>query len=343
VVLLLWVGFFAWVLIGIGLDLVAHRGAHSTVRTRQALLWTGFWIVQALCFAFAIHEIYESQISGFGIQPDASTTGMDAVWMYLAGYVTEKSLSLDNVVVIALILGYFRVPSELHHRVLFWGVIGAIVLRLAMIVAGTVLIRELAWITYVFGALLIVSAARMLAIQDDHLEPEKHMMVRAVERLLPVHDAFVGDRILVRRAGRIHLTRLAIVLVLVESSDLVFAVDSIPAIFAITTDPFIVATSNIFAILGLRSLFFAIAPLLDRFHYLRASLVFLLGLIGVKLSLAHHVEIPPVATLASILGVIGVGALASLIASGTSGRRARRGTETATTRGAALEGPPRKR
>jgi tellurite resistance protein TerC len=188
-------------------------------------------------------------------------------------------------------------------------------MRFVMIVAGAALIHQFTWITYVFGAFLIVSAARMLVASDDHLEPEKNAFVRLAERLFPVHDHFHGHHFFIDVNGKRHATRLFVVLVLVEGSDLIFAVDSIPAIFAITTEPFIVVTSNVFAILGLRSLYFALAPLMDRFRYLKMSLVFLLGFVGVKLVLAHHFEISPVATLGAIVGIVTVGALASVVAS----------------------------
>jgi len=207
------------------------------------------------------------------------------------------------------------VPLSYQHRVLFWGVLGALVLRFVMIVAGAALIHQFTWITYIFGAFLILSAARMLVASDDHLEPEKNAFVRIAERLFPVHDHFHGHHFFIDVNGRRHATRLFIVLVLVESSDVIFAIDSIPAIFAITTEPFIVVTSNVFAILGLRSLYFALAPLMDRFRYLKLSLVFLLGFVGVKLVLAHHVDISPVATLGAIVGIVAVGALASVYAS----------------------------
>jgi tellurite resistance protein TerC len=313
--ILLWVGFFALVLIGVSLDLGVFNRTPRVIRTREAFAWTGFWIALALTFTIAVYYIYELNLEGFGIQTMADLTGKDAVFLFLAGYLTEYSLSLDNIVVIALVFSYFRVPLAYQHRVLFWGVLGALVMRFVMIVAGAALIHQFTWITYVFGAFLIVSAARMLVASEDHLEPEKNAFVRFAERLFPVHDHFHGHHFFIDVNGKWHATRLFVVLVLVESSDLIFAVDSIPAIFAITTEPFIVVTSNVFAILGLRSLYFALAPLMDRFRYLKLSLVFLLGFVGVKLVLSHHVEISPVATLGAIIGIVAVGALASIVAS----------------------------
>ncbi len=313
--ILLWIGFFALVLIGVSLDLGVFNRTPRVIRTREAFAWTGFWIALALTFTIAVYYIYELNLEGFGIQSMADLAGKDAVFLFLAGYLTEYSLSLDNIVVIALVFSYFRVPLAYQHRVLFWGVLGALVMRFVMIVAGAALIHQFTWITYVFGAFLIISAARMLVASEDHLEPEKNAFVRFAERLFPVHDHFHGHHFFIEVNGKRFATRLFIVLVLVESSDLIFAVDSIPAIFAITTEPFIVVTSNVFAILGLRSLYFALAPLMDRFRYLKLSLVFLLGFVGVKLVLSHHVEISPVATLGAIIGIVAVGALASVVAS----------------------------
>jgi tellurite resistance protein TerC len=313
--ILLWVGFFVLVLVGVSLDLGVFNRTPRVIRTREAFAWTGFWIALALTFTIAVYYIYELNLEGFGIQSMADLAGKDAVFLFLAGYLTEYSLSLDNIVVIALVFSYFRVPLAYQHRVLFWGVLGALVMRFVMIVAGAALIHQFTWITYIFGAFLIVSAARMLVASEDHLEPEKNAFVRYAERLFPVHDHFHGHHFFIDVNGKRYATRLFIVLVLVESSDLIFAVDSIPAIFAITTEPFIVVTSNVFAILGLRSLYFALAPLMDRFRYLKLSLVFLLGFVGVKLVLAHHVDISPVATLGAIIGIVAVGALASVVAS----------------------------
>lgn len=322
--LALWLGFFLLVLLGLFLDLgVLHRTPRS-LKPREALGWTAFWIVQALGFSAVVYWIYDSQYQGFGIQLDASVAGKEAVWLYLASYLTEKSLSLDNVVVMALIFSDFRIPLALQHRVLLWGVLGAIVLRILMIVCGVALIRELAWITYAFGALLIVSALRLLRAEEDRFEPEKSLMARVAGKVFPLTSDLERDRFLVRRDGRIHLTRLALVLVLVEGSDVMFAVDSIPAVLAITPDPFLVATSNIFAILGLRSLYFAIAPLMERFHHLKSSLVVLLGFVGVKLLLAHHVAIPPALTLVVIAAILSMGVALSVV---TDRRALRRGQD----------------
>ncbi len=330
-----WIAFLVLVLAGVTLDLGVFNKTPRVPRTREALAWTGFWVTLALSFAVLVYYIYELNWTGVGITSN-DWSGSEAVTLFLTGYLIEYSLSLDNIVVIALIFTHFRVPLAYQHRVLFWGVLGALVLRFTLIVIGAALIAQFAWITYVFGGFLIYSAARMLVATEDELEPEKNVFVRLAERFFPVHDAFHGHRFFISMNGRRYATRLFIVLLLVESSDVIFAVDSIPAIFAITTEPFIVFTSNVFAILGLRSLYFALAPLMDRFRYLKMSLVFLLAFVGVKLIVAHHLHIPPPLTLAVILGIISVGAVASVIASAAETRAAARPGELESLAGVSL-------
>jgi tellurite resistance protein TerC len=318
---LFWIAFLVLILVGVTLDLGVFNKTPHVPRTREALGWTGFWVPLAMAFAVLVYYIYENNWTGIGITAN-DWTGAEAVTLFLTGYLVEYSLSLDNIVVIALIFTHFRVPLAYQHRVLFWGVLGALVLRFTLIVAGAALITRFWWVTYIFGGFLIFSAARMLVASEDELEPEKNVFVRLAERFFPVHDHFHGHQFFVEMSGRRYATRLFIVLLLVESSDVIFAVDSIPAIFAITTEPFIVFTSNVFAILGLRSLYFALAPLMDRFRYLKMSLVFLLAFVGVKLIVAHHVHIPPPVTLAAILGILAVGGVASVIASAAENRAA---------------------
>jgi tellurite resistance protein TerC len=318
---LFWIAFLVLVLVGVTLDLGVFNKTPRVPRTREALGWTGFWVTLALGFAVLVYYIYEYDWTGIGITSN-DWSGAEAVTLFLTGYLIEYSLSLDNIVVIALIFTHFRVPLAYQHRVLFWGVLGALVMRFTLIVIGAALIARFWWITYVFGGFLIFSAARMLVATEDELEPEKNVFVRLAERFFPVHDHFHGHHFFISTNGRRYATRLFIVLLLVESSDVIFAVDSIPAIFAITTEPFIVFTSNVFAILGLRSLYFALAPLMERFRYLKVSLVFLLAFVGVKLIVAHHVHIPPPVTLAAILGIISVGAVASVLASAAEKRAA---------------------
>ena len=309
----IWVGFVLFILVVLALDLgVFHRHAH-VVSTTEALVWTSIWISLALAFNLAVYFMYEHHWLGIGAGGDLSCKR--AALQFFTGYLIEKSLSLDNIFVIALIFAYFGVPLAYQHRVLFWGVLGAIVMRAAMIAAGAALIQRFTWISYVFGALLLVTAIKMLIARHDNLEPDKNLLFRFVRRHFTITSDFQGSHFFGRVDGRRAVTPLFLVLVLVESSDVLFAVDSVPAIFAVTRDPFLVFTSNIFAILGLRSLYFALAALMTRFRYLQMSLVFLLAFVGVKMVLAHHYPIPTPVSLAVITGILLVGVVASVIGS----------------------------
>ena len=315
---LLWVGFFALVLACLALDLGVFNRGPRIVRSREAFVWTGVWVTLAVCFSAAIYYSFEPTHVGVAAKGYPQSAS-EAVQMYFTAWLVEYSLSLDNIVVIALIFTQFAVPLSLQHRVLFWGVLGAIVMRFGFIAAGSALLAELDWIRYVFGALLMLAAARILFGKDEGLAPEKNLWVRIARRIVPVHDHFDGPAFFVRHDGHLHATRLFIVLLLVEGSDLLFAVDSIPAALAITSDSFLVFTSNIFAVMGLRSLYFAIAPLIERFRYLKMSLVFLLGFVGAKIIIHDHVEIPSGTTLAVIAATIVLGAIASFLRPGGGG------------------------
>jgi tellurite resistance protein TerC len=220
---------------------------------------------------------------------------------------------MDNIFVIAMIFSFFGVPDRYQHRVLFWGVLGALVLRGVMIGAGAVLIQRFSWMTYVLGAILILTALRMAVSHHEDIHPDQNPLVRLARRFYPVSSDFEGEKLFTQLNGRRAMTPLMVVLLVVESSDVVFAVDSIPAIFAITTDPFLVFTSNALAILGLRSLYFALAGMIRKFYYLKISLVAILGYVGVKMILAHHLHIPTLATLAVIVATLAIGILASLL------------------------------
>ncbi len=290
--IVLWLAFLVIVIGLLALDLgVLNRKAH-VISTPEALGWTAIWVILALVFNVAVYYLYEHHLLGIGAELGHELNGRQAALLFFTGYLVEKSLSLDNIFVIALIFAYFRVPAMYQHRVLFWGILGALVLRGAMILAGAALIRRFDWIIYVFGALLILTAVKMLVARHDNLEPNKNPLVKLARRLYPVSPDFEGSRFFTRLEGRRAVTPLFLVLLVVESSDVLFAVDSIPAIFAVTTDPFIVFTSNVFAILGLRSLYFVLAGIMDKFRYLKMSLVFLLAYIGVKMLLSHHYPIP---------------------------------------------------
>ena len=310
--LLIWTGFILFVLAMLALDLgVFHRKAH-VVTMREALGWSAVWVALGLAFTAFVYFGYQNQWLGLGSGVDAAdglvNNGRSAAIKYLTGYVVEKSLSVDNVFVIAMIFAFFAVPAIYQHRVLFWGVLGALVMRGLMIAVGAALIARFHWVLYLFGAFLLLTGIKMLAIKAGHTDLNRNLAVRLTRRLFPVTARFHGEHFVVRagsdashesalpggpaeedeavdraRPGTLMLTPLALALVMVETADLVFAVDSIPAIFAITADPFLVFTSNVFAILGLRSLYFALAGLIDRFAYLKVSLAVVLIMVGSKM------------------------------------------------------------
>lgn len=309
----IWAGFVAMIVSFLALDLgVFHRRAH-VVGVREAFAWTTVWVVMAMGFTIAIYYMYGHHWLGVGLEIGHELSGRQAAEQFLTGYIIEKSLSLDNVFVIALIFSYFGVPAAYQHRVLFLGIIGALVMRGAMIAAGAALLQRFDWVAYVFGLFLLATAVKMLIVRHDNLEPERNVLVRLARRLLAVSDRLEGDRFFARVNGRWVATPLFLVLLLVESTDVLFAVDSVPAIFAVTRDPFLVFTSNVFAILGLRSLYFALAGAMSRFRYLKMSLVFVLAFVGVKMLLSHHHVIPTIVSLAFILGILAVGIVASLV------------------------------
>ena len=309
-----WAGFLAFVLGLLALDLgVFHREVRA-IRTGEALAWAAFYVTLALAFNVLVFFLYERNWLGVGISVGHPLDGRTAALQFLTGYLLEQSLSLDNVFVIALIFSYFRVPLAYQHRVLFWGILGALVMRGAMIGLGAALITRFDWVIYVFGGILILTAVRMLLAGNEEPDPEKSPVIRLARRIYPVTPELHGERFFVQLNGARAATPLFLVLLMVESSDVLFAVDSIPAIFAVTQDPFLVFTSNVFAILGLRNLYFAIAPLLNRFKYLKQSLVFILAFVGVKMILAHTQPIPTITSLSVIIGILGVGILASALA-----------------------------
>jgi tellurite resistance protein TerC len=309
----LWTGFILLVIALLALDLgVFHRRLHA-VSAKEALLWSGFWIMLALAFNVFVYFAYENHWLGLDL-PGTEPDGRVAAGAFFTGYVVEKSLSLDNVFVIAVILSSFHVPAPYQHRLLFWGILGALVMRGAMILAGAALIHRFDWILYIFGAFLIITAARM-AFARHQTQVKSSAIIRLAQRLLPVTDQFDGARFIARTDGRLMFTPMALALVAVESADVTFALDSIPAIFAITLDPFLVFTSNVFAILGLRALFFALADILDRFRYLKVSLAVLLALVGVKMLFRDVLaDVPGLIyyTLAAIAVVLGAGVLVSI-------------------------------
>lgn len=294
----LWIGFNAFVLFMLALDLgVFHRKAH-VVSFREAIAWTVTWVGLALLFSLGVAH--------FG--------GSEKAVEFLTGYVIEYSLSVDNIFVFALLFSYFAVPAQYQHRVLFWGILGALVMRATMIGAGTLLITKFAWIIYVFGAFLILTGIKMIVKKEEEIHPERNPVVRWFKKLMPVTSGYRGDKFFIIENGVRHATPLFVVLLLVEVSDLIFAVDSIPAIFAVTKDPFIVYTSNVFAILGLRSLYFALAGVMDKFHYLKIGLGVVLSFVGMKMLLGHtEWKIDTHFSLAVIVTILLTSVVASLI------------------------------
>ncbi|NNJ65238.1 MAG: TerC family protein [Xanthomonadales bacterium] len=309
--LTVWALFLAFILGMVALDLgVFHREPRAPT-IREAVGWTVVWVVLALAFNGVVFVLYENDYTWAGMST-GHIGGAQAASQYLLGYVLEKSLSLDNVFVIAMIFAYFGVPTEHQHRVLFWGILGAVVLRGLMITLGVALIHRFDWITYAFGLLLFYTAVRMMLLRHESLEPGRNALVRAAQRWVPVSDELHGSRFFVRLDGRLVATPLLLTLLLVESSDIMFAVDSIPAVFAVTQDPFIVFTSNIFAILGLRSLYFVLAIYMERFRYLKHALVFVLAYVGVKMILHTHYHVHEFVSMAIIFGILAVGVAASI-------------------------------
>ena len=310
-----WAGFLALIAFFLLLDLGVFHKKDEVVTGKSALRWTVIWFVVAMLFNGVVYLAYERHL--FGLGEGTTTTGRDASVQFFTGYIVEQSLSLDNIFVIALVFRFFKVPQKLQHRVLFWGILGAIVLRVTMIVAGAALITRFSATTYVFGAILLYTSVKMgLSKGDDDFDPEDSRLVKLARKLLPISDKLDGRHFFTHVDGKRLATPLFLVLLVVEGTDVVFAVDSIPAVFGVTTDPFIVFTSNIFAILGLRSLYFALASLLRDFAYLKHSLVVVLGFVGIKMLIAGppiSFHISALVSLGVILVVLGLGILASIL------------------------------
>lgn len=327
----------------LALDLgIFHRKAHI-VSAKEAVIWSAVWLSMGLSFSVFVYFAYSNQWFGLGTMVDAvdrlTNGGAAATEKYLTGYILEKSLSVDNIFVIAVIFGFFAVPPIYQHRVLFWGILGALLLRGLMIVVGAKLIAEFHWILYLFAVFLILTATKMLFLKNDQTDPNRNIIVRLTRRLFPVTARFHGEHFVVRagapasyesefpgaptvpdevvdkaRPGTLLLTPLALALVMVETTDIIFAIDSIPAIFAITSDPFLVFTSNVFAILGLRSLYFALAGMVTKFRYLKVSLALILMIVGVKMLLAEWLKL----TLGEHFNLYLLALIFSILAAGVS-------------------------
>jgi len=297
--MLIWTGFIALILLLIGLDLGVLNKRPHRVSTSEALRWTALWVSLSLMFSLFIYYAYSGNWLGREV---GGISGREAVVTYLTGYLVEQSLSIDNVFVIVVIFNYFNIPQENQHRVLFWGIVGAIIFRGIMIGLGAILIENISWIIYLFGIILLYAAYKMYQSGDQEpLNPEDNPTIRLIKRFIPVTSSFQGNHFFILEGGRRVATPLFVALMVVETTDIVFAFDSIPAIFGITTDSFLVFTSNIFAILGLRSLYFVLAAFIDKFTYLKYSLIAILAFIGVKMLLSHLVHLPTWTSLAFIL------------------------------------------
>ena len=293
----LWGGFFVLIVAMLVLDLgVLHRKSHVIIM-REALLMSAFWIGLAMVFNIAIWL----------------WMGSEKALEFTAAFIMEKSLSVDNLFVFVLVFGYFCVPSQYHHRVLFWGIIGALVFRGIFILLGIAILDSFHFVIYIFGAILIFTAVKMVIQRNREICPDDNIAVRLFRRVIPVTEEFEGERFLVRKAGILMATPLLVTLVFIEATDVMFALDSIPAVLAITTDPFIVYTSNAFALLGLRSLYFVLASAVPAFRYLKYGLAAILGFVGIKMMLSDYLHLPVIVSLGIIVAILTISIATSII------------------------------
>lgn len=303
----IWIAFNLFILAMLALDLgVFHRSSRA-LPLKEAVGWVSAWVTLALLFNVGVYYFWDNAF------PESSYTQGAAALLFLTGYLIELSLSVDNLFVIALIFSSFAVPPAYQHRVLFWGILGALVMRGTMIVGGATLIKQFHWIIYIFGAFLLFTGLKMLLHKEKEFHPEDSHLIRLLRKVLPVTAKYEGEHFFVRRAGVLMATPLFLVLVLIEVTDLVFAVDSIPAIFGITTDPFLVYASNVFAILGLRSLYFVLATFMGLFLYLKPALSTILIFVGTKMLVADYIKIPPMVSLGVVVSILAFAVIMSVI------------------------------
>lgn len=305
--MIIWIAFLALVIISLILDLGVFNKNPHVISTKEASVWTTIWVSCAFAFSAVVYAAFQN---GWVSNP-TGLTPTNAVIKYLTGYLIELSLSVDNIFVIALIFSSFAIPRKYQHEVLFYGVLGAIIFRAIMIIFGVALINKFDWIVYVFGAFLIFTAIKMLFHKNEEIHPKDSIIYKWIRKIYPVTREVVGDHFFIKKRGIRFATPLFVALVIIEFTDIFFAVDSIPAILAITADPFIVFTSNILAIMGLRSMFFLVAGMLDKFKYINYSLVVILGFVGVKMIISHHVDLPEWLSLSVIVVALTTGILAS--------------------------------
>jgi tellurite resistance protein TerC len=311
-----WLGFFAFVAVLLALDLgVLHRSPQAP-SLKSATYWTIAWMALGFSFTGFVYLMYEHAWLGATLIDPSTNPGVDAAIMFVSAYLLEYALSVDNIFVISLLFHSFRVPVKYQHRVLFWGIMGAIVFRLVMLAGGAYLANKFDWIFYVFGAYLAFQGVKLLRPEgEEDGSQEKSLAVRMLRRVVRIVDGDHGGQFSVRIDGKFALTTTAVCLVSIELTDIVFALDSIPAVLSVSKDIFIMVTSNIFAILGLRSLYFVLAGAMDKFKYLKIALAILLIVIGAKMVLHGHVHIPHAVSLGVIAGIIGAGVLASVLSS----------------------------
>jgi tellurite resistance protein TerC len=309
-----WLGFFAFVAVLLALDLgVLHRKA-KTPTIRSAAYWTAGWMALGLSFTGFVYLMYEHAWLGATLVEPSEHPGTDASIMFVSAYLLEYALSVDNIFVISLLFHSFRVPSKYQHRVLFWGIMGAIVFRLIMLAGGAYVANKFDWVFYVFGAYLAYQGLKLLKPESEEEEShDKSLAVRTLRRFVPIVDGDHGGHFVVQHNGRRALTTVAVCLVSIELTDIVFALDSIPAVLSVSKDIFIMVTSNIFAIMGLRSLYFVLAGAMDKFKYLKIALAVLLIVIGAKMIAHNHIHVPHAVSLAIIAGIIGAGVALSIL------------------------------
>lgn len=307
--MLVWASFIALIVVFLALDLGVFNKEDHVIRTKEASLWTALWVSIALGFSGVIYWLFSDGLIG---NPTNLTPGT-AVMKYITGYLIELSLSIDNVFVIAVIFSSFGIPPKYQHRVLFWGILGAIVFRAIMIVFGVALINRFDWIIYVFGVFLLYTAYKMLKSEGTQFNPKTSFVFRQINKIFPVTTAIQGHSFIVRRMGVKAASPLLIALIIIELTDILFALDSIPAILAITADPFIVFSSNILAILGLRSMYFLISRMLAKFRYINYSLVVILAFVGLKMLFSHNIDLPEWISLSVIVVSLLAGILSSLL------------------------------
>lgn len=305
--MIIWISFIIFVTILLALDLLVFNKNAHVISTKEATKYTILWVSIALAFTGAIYLIYNgSYISN----PEDLSAGKASI-KYITGYLIELSLSIDNIFVIAIIFKSFAIEQRYQHRVLFWGIVGALIFRAIMIFFGVALIREIDWMTYIFGAFLLYTAFKMLVSKDDEFNPKESVIYKLARRWFPVTDRIEGQDLFIRKMGKLIATPLFLALIVIELTDVLFALDSIPAILAITSDPFLVFSSNIMAIIGLRSMYFFLSNLLDKFQYIHYSLIAILTFVGLKMILVHYIHFPEWVSLTFIFIALMVGGLAS--------------------------------